>query len=263
MRMFLYPYKLASGSARNLSSTLNIKRIKPTTGSVYTPRVGDLIINFGASTVNFELTKPIVLNKPVAVSLASNKLFCFNKLQECGVNTPEYTTDVAIAQAWDCKVVARTKLQGCGGEGIEVFESGSDISGTFKMYSKYVKKTKEYRVHVFKDPHGVYTTPRVQVKKLSRHIDIDPLNTLEIRNYTNGWVFSSRVDRDNNNEWSNELLTESIKAVEALGLDFGAVDIIFNKIRGVFVLEVNTAPGMEGDTLEIYTSYFKQYKESL
>jgi glutathione synthase/RimK-type ligase-like ATP-grasp enzyme len=45
-----------------------------------------------------------------------------------------------------------------------------------------------------------------------------------------------------------------------LGLDFGAVDIghriIDNK---VFVFEVNTAPGIEGTTLQRYVNTFNEY----
>ena len=42
-------------------------------------------------------------------------------------------------------------------------------------------------------------------------------------------------------------------AVTALGLEFGAVDIIYNdKSKKLFVLEVNTAPGIEGATVTKY-----------
>jgi hypothetical protein len=42
-----------------------------------------------------------------------------------------------------------------------------------------------------------------------------------------------------------------------LELDFGAVDLIWNENQNVvYVLEVNTAPGMEGTTLENYCDAF-------
>jgi len=45
----------------------------------------------------------------------------------------------------------------------------------------------------------------------------------------------------------------SIAAVDALCLDFGAVDIIYNEHEDkYYVLEVNSAPGLEGTTLEKY-----------
>ncbi|MCS5737426.1 hypothetical protein, partial [Herbiconiux daphne] len=47
-------------------------------------------------------------------------------------------------------------------------------------------------------------------------------------------------------------------AMAAVGLDYGAVDIITNR-EEAWVLEVNTAPGMEGVTLEKYTAAISQF----
>ena len=44
-------------------------------------------------------------------------------------------------------------------------------------------------------------------------------------------------------------------AIKVLGLDFGAVDIIYNKQEDKwYVLEVNTAPGIYGTTLDKYVN---------
>jgi len=49
----------------------------------------------------------------------------------------------------------------------------------------------------------------------------------------------------------------ALAAVSALGLDFGAVDIIYNEHENqYYVLEVNTAPGLEGTTVEKYAEAF-------
>ena len=53
--------------------------------------------------------------------------------------------------------------------------------------------------------------------------------------------------------------TIAVNAVKALGLDFGAVDIIYNeKENQYYVLEVNTAPGLEGTTLIKYAERFSK-----
>jgi D-alanine-D-alanine ligase-like ATP-grasp enzyme len=45
----------------------------------------------------------------------------------------------------------------------------------------------------------------------------------------------------------------------ALGLDFGAADVLFNARRNqAYVLEVNTAPGLEGQTVNDYAEAFKE-----
>ncbi|MNY63636.1 hypothetical protein D3C86_2006230 [compost metagenome] len=47
-------------------------------------------------------------------------------------------------------------------------------------------------------------------------------------------------------------------AVNAIGLTFGAVDVIWNEYRHqAYVLEVNTAPGLTGTTLEKYAEAFR------
>ena len=51
---------------------------------------------------------------------------------------------------------------------------------------------------------------------------------------------------------------QAIKAVETLGLDFGAVDLILHNDTP-YVLEVNTAPGLQVDNrLEAYVRAFKE-----
>ncbi|RKZ07213.1 hypothetical protein DRQ25_12160 [Candidatus Fermentibacteria bacterium] len=258
MKPYIYPYKLGSGSARNLASVMNCKRIKPTPESTYVPRASHLIINYGSSSM--DIGHPAtVLNKPVAVGLATNKLKAFQTLREYGVLVPEFTTSLEEAQSWEGKVVGRTKLQGCGGEGISIYPEGEiDASISTKLYTKYIKKTKEYRVHVFKKPDGTYSTDRIQVKKLTRSTDVIELFTHEIRNHQNGWVFSSVFEREGDT-WNQSIIDESIKATKALGLDFCAVDVIWNRRKGVYVLEANTAPGLEGETLTSYKENFNLY----
>jgi D-alanine-D-alanine ligase-like ATP-grasp enzyme len=51
----------------------------------------------------------------------------------------------------------------------------------------------------------------------------------------------------------------SVEAVAALGLDFGAVDIIEDKEGNFYVLEINTAPGLEGHTVTSYAKAFHGY----
>ena len=71
-----------------------------------------------------------------------------------------------------------------------------------------------------------------------------------VRNLANGWVFC----RDNVVE-PDGLRDAAVSACAALGLDFGAVDIIWNERENkCYVLEVNTAPGLQGTTLENYAN---------
>jgi D-alanine-D-alanine ligase-like ATP-grasp enzyme len=53
-------------------------------------------------------------------------------------------------------------------------------------------------------------------------------------------------------------------AVNHLGLDFGAVDMIYNAKRNTYyVLEVNTACGLAGETLNKYVEVFTMFGEKI
>ena len=50
----------------------------------------------------------------------------------------------------------------------------------------------------------------------------------------------------------------------ALNLSFGAVDIIYNGLdNAYYALEVNTAPGIEGETMFSYVCAILNYMEAL
>ncbi|GAG47489.1 unnamed protein product, partial [marine sediment metagenome] len=75
----------------------------------------------------------------------------------------------------------------------------------------------------------------------------------QIRNTDNGWVYCrGGVDAP------EAVITAAVRAVDCLGLDFGAVDIGYNEhYDRCAVFEVNTAPGLEGTTLDKYFEAFR------
>lgn len=111
------------------------------------------------------------------------------------------------------------------------------------LYTKYKRKDKEYRVHVFKG-EIIDTQEKRRVGKSHRPATYNEY----IRNHSTGWVFCRGGLRI-----PIGLHELALSAITALELDFGAVDIIHNsKHQKSYVLEVNTAPGLEGTTLTKY-----------
>jgi hypothetical protein len=257
MTIYIYPYKLGSRSARDLRTRLSaalkyrVKLIRP--DGRFRPRRGDTVINWGSSTSPPAFrwtTTDGDLNNPLAISLAANKLSSFFALKNKEVPTPEWTTDKDEAQTWvndGDTVIVRNVLTGHSGQGIEVVSEGELPHAP--LYTKYKKKRAEYRVHVFKGE--VIDT----VQKKKRNSEQRPANfSTFIRSHATGWVFC----RDGITPCTvrNSI---SIAAVDALCLDFGAVDIIYNEYEDkYYVLEVNTAPGLEGTTLEKYVEALTQ-----
>lgn len=240
---------MTSASATALARALNTKKVFP--DGRYQQRPNHLVINWGNSHVpNWHISYNY-LNHPTDVKTASNKLSTFNVLSELNdIKIPEWTTNQNIAQEWldsSSVILQRNSLTGHSGYGILVVTSGNVTEAP--LYVKYKRKRYEYRVHVFKGE--VIDT---QQKRKSREANQNSSVNTFIRSHSNGWVFC----RDGiNPDPARECL--AIRSVEALGLDFGAVDIIYNEHENqYYTLEVNTAPGLEGTTLDKYVEAIKK-----
>lgn len=252
----ILPYKMGSKGATVLAEGLRMageKCFKVFPDKKYIPRPLHTIINWGSGDApNWDAGRATMLNHPYYVRGASNKLTAFRAMKEAGVSVPEFTTESDVARDWvhsGEKVVSRYKLQGHSGDGIEL----SGDYDTFihrprpPLYVKYVKKQHEYRVHVFNG-----NVIDVQMKRKKREVDNEEVD-YQVRNHANGWVYC----RDGVNP-HEDILSNATLSVAALGLDFGAVDVIWNEYKQkAYVLEVNTAPGLEGTTLTKYVEAIK------
>lgn len=219
---------------------------------------GNLHINFGSGTLG-EWAKQVpdshMLNKPWAIKNAVNKTRTFEILQKAGIPTVEWTTDMGDAIRWTLAgeiVVCRTMVGSFAGKGIVVAHSPQELVEA-PLYTKFLKDTKEFRVHAI-NGKAVDT----QEKRTRRNIDKVLINR-EIRSHHEGWVFCRKdVVKPKG------LDQISIDAIQALGLDFGGVDVIYSNVTNkCYILEVNTAPGLEGSTIKIFAdAFYNYYKEN-
>jgi len=248
--MIIYPYKPGSNSARDLARELDVRRISHR-NSRFRGRPEKTVINWGASTVPEEVAKCTLINRPDAVRLASDKLQFFRNA-EC--RKPEWFTDWEMAATYsednDCTIVVRHVLNGHSGEGIELVERGHYMPEDAPLYTVYVPKKQEYRVHVF---NGEV----IDVQRKARRRDVpDEQVNWKIRNNDNGFIFARNGDALG--DVPQDVLNQAVQAITSLGLHFGAADVVYNNSRSqTFVLEVNTAPGLEGTTLENYARAFR------
>jgi len=246
MKIKIYPYKQGSVGAKNLSNELGCRVLKRV-GSKYKHRDEDLIINWGAVDCPFVGAK--VANQPEAIKNASNKLTAFQKMEEANVNIPDFWTTSANIPAEAYPVMCRTVLNGHSGRGIVVANDPNEVVPA-PLYTRYVKKKDEYRIHCFRKPGEETSIISIQ-RKAKRHGEENV--DFKVRNLANGFVYV----RDGVQP-PRAVLEESKKALEALGLAFGAVDVIWNDHqRKAYVLEINTAPGLEGQTIKDYANAFR------
>lgn len=238
MKFFIYAHNPYSEGAKALAEHLKAKRIKHE-GSRYRPKRTDVVINWGSSRLPTALADANVLN--LRSGVASDKLQSFNALKAAAVSVPDFTT-IKEEATWD-EGVARTILNGSSGAGIVLWRAGEEIPRA-PLYVQYVKKKHEFRVHVLKGK-----IIHVQQKKLKNGFEAN-----KIRSHDNGYVFAV-----NDIQVPENVKSEAIKAVAALALDFGAVDVIYNeKQERAYVLEVNTAPGLCETTATKYADAFKE-----
>ncbi len=207
----------------------------------------DYIINWGRSERRFNGE---YVNDPEAVALASNKLDSARALGSRSVPQPDFTTDVEVVEGWlrhGDKVVARRLLRANSGRGIVLLSPEEDPSiPSAGMYTKYIPKSTEFRVHVVAGRIIDY-----QEKKRRTDCPDSSVNW-QIRNSRNGFVFARGEV-----SLPDCVGDAALAAVDALKLDFGAVDVGYNAKRDKCrVYEVNTAPGLEGTTLDKYYEAF-------
>ncbi len=254
----IYPYRIGSESAQKLADLLGVLQVKP--DGNYVPRFSQKVICWGSSRTPDWAQKAAqrgvtILNRPAAVGRAVNKLTTFLDLQSANIPIPKFTTDFSIARQWlrgGDTVVERHELSGNSGEGIRIVnlddpEMPNDLQAA-PLYTKFINKTAEFRVHVFRGEVIDY----IEKKKLPSERRPENFNRY-ISSTHFGWVFSRTDIRD-----MPEVRALAIKAVATLGLDFGAVDIVY--CDGVaYVLEINSSPGLGGTTLVKYANAVRKF----
>ena len=265
-RLRLMPYKLSSGSAKALAEGLkeldvNVLRVK--LDGKYIPREEDVIINWGSSkNPVFDIRGGCkLLNPPERVHDATNKVMCFRALEAANVPTLDFTLDPDVAYKWleepGVAVFARSLLAGHGGAGIIVLHNQVEYQDTtynqrqnFKFFTKHQASDSEFRVHVV-NGKMIDAAQKKQMgndKLKAEGIELD----MEVRNHNKGWIFARQ----------GVVIPDSVRdaciaAVAAVKLDFGAVDVLYSNLDGPFILEINTAPGLEGTTLTRYIAAMK------
>lgn len=253
MSIKILPYKPGLESARVLAFELDAKRIN-VVNPTYMPKSNKtFIINWGNSSDYaqevYNHSKRFI-NKPEAVKIAQNKLESYKRFPEA--ICPLFTTDKAVAQAWlneGKTILVRRMLRASQGQGIEIYERSLNNTPNLPnapLYVQYIPKKEEYRVHV-----AFGNVIDVQQKKVRTEFE-EEVN-YKVRNLENGWVFCRE-----NITTPEQVLAAGLSAVLSLALDFGAVDIGWNvKKELATVYEVNTAPGLEGTTVNSYSQAFK------
>lgn len=136
------------------------------------------------------------------------------------------------------------------------------------IFEKYYNYNREYRLHVTKD--GCFYTCRKLLKEDT------PADKRWFRNDSNSvWVVEENPSFDRPTNW-DAIVAESVKALNSVGLDFGAVDVRVQsasketKKKGevprenpeFIIIEINSAPSFGEITLQRYLEQIPKIVES-
>jgi hypothetical protein len=258
MAIYMWPYKKGSKGCRALATALGA-RILRLTNSKFIPRRQHTVINWGNSgEIPFNYRQiGRVINHSRNVYSASNKLRFFDVMRENALThlLPDHAFDrqgalVLLSNMERPKIYCRHKLTGHSGEGIAVCTTEEEVKNA-QLYTANLGWRQEYRVHVaFGRVIDFQKKCRLSTEQLeARNVVVD----MDIRNLKGGWIYARE---------GRVLPTSAeqvcIDTINAVGLDFGAVDVCVLRDGSIKVLEVNTACGLEGSTVEAYSRAFQE-----
>lgn len=224
-----------SDDAKALAIFLGCKRFKD---SEFAVRYGNR-----RTGINYKY----VLNDIPALEKARDKLLSLEIFEKNDIRVPKFGTDFDNIGVKG-KFIRRKKFH----------KAANDIDSAppFDYWIEFIPVKKEYRFHIFRD-----NILQVCLKYKEAGTDGAGEDDDWIRNLEHGWKFTGISW--NPDEKGNKKATEfAIKAVKCLGLDFGAVDVILGKDNKYYVLEVNTAPGLDTIRTGLYIKAINEWIDS-
>jgi hypothetical protein len=253
LTIFINPYKRGSKSANALKDALRAKGIKTIIRYRAPIFASPMLVFWGNCQPEYPLDRyRRIINDPTVLPYMTNKLRFFRRVGH-EPYVPEWTTDHQEASAWEGRVVCRHILDGHSGAGIEIWEASQNRPLPFApLYVRYEKKTHEFRLHMARVGDDNFEPILVQ-RKIARKGEA---KNFEVRNHANGFIYVTGG-------------FETPRSVINLGKDFMknafpelhfcALDVIYHEpTQREFVLEGNTAPGLEGNTVNVYADYFQR-----
>ncbi len=232
----------------------------------------ELVVNLG-TTDGLSYDGPI-LNTADMVRAASNKKRARSIFQDAEVPAPTFFARARDVSKADLPVIGRTSYHRKG-RGFWFCDTERDLTHAVDRgathFLGFVPNTREYRVHTFVKGKHRETPP--EERKADHYVSIkvsekvwqgerQPNRKEPQKNHEFGWVF---LGQQNRREEELDVVRYSAKqAIASLGMDFGAVDVMYKiKTKQPFVLEVNSSPSLADDNANTCEIYAKRILKTL
>jgi len=223
-----------------------------------------LVINLGVTAdLNYHGK---ILNAQNMVRASSNKKQARSLFAEREVPAPTFYPQSGAVSKTDLPVVGRTSYHRKG-EGFWFCKTLSDVrkatSAGATHFLAFIPNTREYRVHCF--IKSKYRELEPEKREPDHYVSIKisekvwqgegkPNENEPQKNHEFGWIFLGPQNR--REEELNLVRYTAKEAIAALGMDFGAVDVMYRiRTKQALVLEVNSTPSLADDnanTCEVY-----------
>ena len=257
--MLIYPYHRASRGAKALKEELLSLGVDVDIAKRESDRpLEGLVLNWGATQIHRRVTGTII-NHPVAVYTLSNKLSFFQATEGSGSIPPYYISrryaleDIQQGH----RVVCRTRLSSTRGRGIVIAETPEQLVDA-PLYTRYIDKTHEYRVHICNNNI-------IDIQRKAKRAGLDHYHPI-IWNLDGGYVYVRRAVWETAPRAIKVAAFSVWEALAALPYTpvFGAIDVMYDQREDrAYVLEVNSAPGLQGTTVKNYANAVKEYINAL
>lgn len=198
-----------------------------------------LLLNFGAEQLQAEVAKDVVvLNHPEFIEQSSDKVIMFNMLSEF---MPYTTTN--INELPDLPFYAKGRTGRKGRNKVLVTEENRDTVdlARYSLFQTYIEAKREFRTFVIKTPDG---DPKVLIS----HVREAPGVFVQCGKRISG----TGID----------LIHFSRNVAEQTDLDFIALDILRANNEELFLLEINSCPGIGASTAVRLDSFLQRWWEN-
>ena len=241
-------YNQESGiTAKKLAANLKLKAIKNDESIIALHNRLPIKIRYGNS--HLKQRHDTKYNSVETILLCSNSLAFSNFCQNNNILSPIYTPINRMEKKPNFPFLVREKYHRAGRD-IQIIETNKDltIQMATKFHVPFIPTKYEIRIHYI-----LGNVERIFLKEPGPDTDIK----YPIRSSNFGWHYKGQAHQDENRYTKAREL--ALQVAEITGLQFGAFDMAWvPQMKKYIIWEINTAPGLNDHTLEIYTNLLRK-----
>lgn len=209
----------------------------------------NLLIRWG-STAPVARRPSRVLNKSTSIARSTDKFGALNILRDAGILVPRFvridevprpSTEAFRALGFKVPLLARNSTHTRAKDVmlcLQDLDFNRAIRWGKEFFVEYIPTQREYRVHVFNG--NIIRVSEKVLRNRKNYISY-------LRTHEHNHIF--KEEREPLSQAGRDI---AVRAVRALDLDFGAVDLLLGDDNNIYVLEVNTGPSLVDSGAEVY-----------